>query len=880
MRLSAPLLLGLLLLLVMAGARADIPVREQAVQRLESGLAVAYDPGRQANLAAMQGAAFHPLSQADLGRIYAREAIWLRFSLHNPTDRAQRRFLEQGPSRLQQVSFFEQVDGVWREHRAGTQQPVAARPLGYRQNLLEFTLAPGELRHFYIRLASDNALAMSTRLWQPATFHHAMRNADLINGLQHGALLLFALYALLLYASTRNRTFLLFSLMTFCSALNGLAMLQYGYEYLWPQSPEWNLRAPGLLAVGSTVAGMLVLRTLINTRRLMPGGDRLLLAVALGTLLLLPGLLWGDYQRFAQLLNAVLMVSLLAGGGVAVLGAWRRIPGAALMLVAFAVGILNGLLRMGQFLAWLPPELMGDISGSWTHIISGLLTVVVMLQKVRQLQQEREQARAAVLRAELDTERQILLHTNDLRLAKEVAEETSRAKSLFLAHLSHELRTPLHSILGYSALLLGEQPTSRQQPRLQAVQGSGRHLLGLIDELMDFARGEAGKLVLRPEAVALAGLLQQLLDELQPLAQRQGLRLRLELEAGLPPVLMADSLRLRQVLINLLGNACRHSGGREVCLRVAQPLARPLSAQPWQAGQEVWLSFTVSDDGRGIPPADRERLFRPFEQGQANRQGMGLGLAISRQLVELMGGELEYRERLSGGSQFSFAARLEVAPAQALDALRRVSGLRRFEGAERRVLVVDDIAENRALLADLLATLGLGLSLADSGRAALAALAQDHFDLVLSDQLMPDMDGWALLRAARELGHAQPFVLLSAALPLPPADWPAELGVADTLLKPAKPAALAACLARLLDLRQADAEAAPAAVVAVASDSPLPDLALLREAVAMGCITDIEDWLEAAQAQGGEAARLAAILAEPLQRLELNAMAAVLETYA
>ena len=343
--------------------------------------------------------------------------------------------------------------------------------------------------------------------------------------------------------------------------------------------------------------------------------------------------------------------------------------------------------------------------------------------------------------------------THDLVSAKETAEVANRAKTVFLANMSHELRTPLNGILGYAQILQrNRELDARQVAGLNVIQQSGEHLLRLINDILDSAKIEAGKQDLNPSDMSLKAFLESIREIVQPKAAAKGLQFACYFALNLPEVIRADERRLHQVLLNLLANAVKFTDHGRVDLDVSfAPPSR--------------LTFAVRDTGIGIAPQDLESVFRPFGQvGEARRRlgGTGLGLMISRQFVRLMGGDIEVESRLGEGSTFRFSLDAPVGSSQEPTApAPRIMG---YAGARRKVLVVDDIAENRALLRDLLGELNFDVLEVTDGKEALAAAESQRLDLVLMDVYMPEMDGLEVIRRLRGNPNlaSLPIIVVSA----------------------------------------------------------------------------------------------------------------------
>ncbi|MGE0308818.1 MAG: two-component regulator propeller domain-containing protein, partial [Acidimicrobiia bacterium] len=349
----------------------------------------------------------------------------------------------------------------------------------------------------------------------------------------------------------------------------------------------------------------------------------------------------------------------------------------------------------------------------WFRVIAGLAAIGVVAgvyrYRVRSLRRRTE-----------DLEREVIERTHELRIAKEKAEAANQTKSAFLTTMSHELRTPLNAILGYADIFqrrVGH--TGPLADGLNVIQRSGEHLLTLINDVLDLAKVEAGKMELEPSPVHLRTFLHEITAISRARADAKGLTLSCEAISPLPDAVHADERRLRQVLLNLLGNAVKFTERGAVALRIAareQP-SDPEAAAP--APTTYCLRFEVEDTGAGVAADELERIFLPFEQvhGLAQQaEGTGLGLAISRQIVELMGGELHVESPVAApsvgespggpGSIFWFEVTLPLAESYTEVSGGPDSDIEGYEGPRRKVLVVDDQLYNRLVLVDLLEPLG------------------------------------------------------------------------------------------------------------------------------------------------------------------------------
>ncbi|MBI5772106.1 MAG: response regulator [Verrucomicrobia bacterium] len=478
---------------------------------------------------------------------------------------------------------------------------------------------------------------------------------------------------------------------------------------------------------------------------------------------------------------------------------------------------------------------------------------------------------ALARRRETELAALVTQRTHDLASARDQAEAASRAKSAFLAAMSHELRTPLNGVIGYAQILQGDRRLAPdQQERLRIVQSSGEHLLRMINDVLDLAKIEAGKIDLRPAPFALVELVRDLAATHAAAAATKGLAFAIDAAPDLPVWVEGDAHKLRQILDNLLGNAVKFTPHGGVTLRVvggrvpAPAFAAIQPGEPCGHGDvPAHLHFAVTDTGPGIAPEDQARLFQPFEQARVARPaapGTGLGLAISRALVERMGGTLALASAPGAGSTFSFAIALPPCGPGALAGTARITG---YAGPRRHVLIVDDHAVNRRLVVDLLTPLGFTCADYASGGAALAELkagATPWPDLAIVDVRLGELDGLAVTRALRALprGTGLRVLLTSASVLTFNLEEGRRAGCDEFLPKPFRAEELLDTLRRLLALewRETAPDPLPAAERAAA---PLPEAlrSTLRDALAQGDLEALRRHLaEARAAQPSLAAAL------------------------
>ena len=503
-----------------------------------------------------------------------------------------------------------------------------------------------------------------------------------------------------------------------------------------------------------------------------PVGRVLSVLVALTGLMLIgiPFLLrrYGSVQLAASLLATygyvvAGLVTYASGGAMAPASHWLMILAvAAIPVLGGRAALLWAGLCLLQYGAFYAVERAGFQLRNWmveqNESLASVLSVSSLMAITTALtllyQRSKDQALGTLAGA-----------NGELESARDEADRANRTKSEFLANISHEIRTPMTAILGYSELLDEEWRASEAPEELQrgiaTVHRNGVHLLGIINDLLDLSRIEAGKLELERIGFSPLEVCNDAVDLLRVRAEARELELRLRVEPPIPGRVRGDPTRLRQVLINLVGNALKFTDEGHVELRISSRHEQGCAL----------LRFEVRDTGVGMTPAELDRLFQPFQQGAAPRgrseSGTGLGLAISQLLCELMGGRIEVESRPGEGSRFCFEI---PAPSVASESDAAAGDAEPAETGPRlacRVLLAEDGADNRRLITRILTRSGVEVRIAENGQCALeiieaAEAAGTPFDLVLMDMQMPVLDGYGAVQELRRRGSTIPVIALTA----------------------------------------------------------------------------------------------------------------------
>lgn len=763
------------------------------------------------------GCRFAAATPASLQPGFSAKAHWLRMDLLNSSACPIERWLRIGHPRLGHVTFFEKAgNGGWKRSDSGLAVPRAKSPVFSIDSVLRMTLAPGERRTLLVRVVSDSSINLTPTLWQTDDYLESISKRSNFIAFVVGALILTFIFTIIIFFQWREISYLYFSICeitmaVFAACFGGLMPL-----YLWTDMKSFDIRIQFIALGISIVFFALFSRRFIGIHRHYRTYDTILLALGMTVA---AAIVWSCLGHF-QSGVLVILAGTLAVKLTCVLLFWRaRRDGfrpAGFLLVSNLIVLFGAAQMIFKTFGGIPSN---DAD-----------TVILMLE--------------LLLSTPIGVFG-IAFHHQQLENRLRQAVQESRVKVEFLAHMSHELRTPLDTILGTVQSLSRPSGRSRLTEGLTDIGDSGRHLLKMIDEILDHARGLAGRLSLAPEPVDWEKFLHGIENRAQVLAARNNNHFSLHAEGELAGDLILDKRRLRQVLDNLLVNAARHT--RNGWIRLDCSFTHPL------ADGSLTLNFTVTDNGEGIPLADQERIFLPFERGSGmtsngDGRGAGMGLAISRQLVTMMGGTLTVDSRPGNGARFRFQVTAQTQERQQAPsslAYHRVGD----KGGQHTILVVEDEDKNLDILMTFLRESGFNVLQAKNGHQAVdQCRTTDAIDLVLTDQFMADGDGWMVLRRVGDLFPDVPVVLISAAPPERPADFPAGVGFAAHLLKPLEHTEVLQCIADLLglDLERTDVSSEPSESIAPLP-LPRPDdgaLDQLRIMIENGQVSEIVDWAE------------------------------------
>ncbi len=412
---------------------------------------------------------------------------------------------------------------------------------------------------------------------------------------------------------------------------------------------------------------------------------------------------------------------------------------------------------------------------------------------------ERKQAEAELLRLKESLEEEVQQRTAELVLARDAADAANKAKSVFLANMSHELRTPLNAILGFSSLMSKDPllPDGDQQS-IDIINRSGKHLLTLINDVLEMAKIEAGRIQLENLPFDLGAMVRDVTDMMAQRAKVHGLQLLIDQSSDFPRYIIGDEIRLNQILINLLGNAIKYTQHGGVTLRLGT-----------KKNRISHLLIEVEDSGVGISPEDQQLIFEPFTQlsGQGVAKGTGLGLTITHQFVEMMGGSISLESTLGKGSLFRVV--LPLMEAKESDISRpeqiemgEVVGIAPNQ-PEYRILIVEDQRDNQLLLARLLEAVGFHIKIAENGEQGVQLFQSWHPHFIWMDRRMPVMDGMEATRRIRELpgGKEVKIVAVTASVFTEELNKMLAVGMDDNVRKPFRASEIYDCMGKHLGVK-------------------------------------------------------------------------------
>jgi signal transduction histidine kinase/CheY-like chemotaxis protein len=725
----------LLMLLFCLPLLASAVEFDEFTQSLPLGrsLQVFEDPSGQASIADVRAQAaaghFKPHDKATLNAGYSRSAFWLKIDLHyRPSNPAAQRtwLLELAYPPLDHLDLYmPDASGDYRLVRqTGDAWPFASREIRQNNYLFDLSFKPDQQQTVYLRLASEGSIQAPVTLWSSTAYLEDQPVRLYVLGIIYGVLLGMLVYNLFIYLSVRDTSYLYYIFYIASFGLYQLSVNGAAVEYFWPDNPWWANAATPFFIGCAGLFGSQFARSFLQTKNHSRGLDRVLIGLIAFSALVIGLSLMTSYAlalRLATTLALTFTVVIFAAG---ILAWWRGLRVARYFIIAWSAFLLGGIVNTLMVLGLLPNVFLTMYASQIGSAIEVALLSLALADRINAMREQQAQTLYDAGQ-KLEVLNQQLAHSNKL-------------KDEFLATLTHELRTPMNGVIGSLELMQTVELDPELEQYQQTAAGSARDMMRMVNGILTLTELQAGKLKVAPGSFSLRAVVEALRVQFDGNAASKSLDFKVEVLPTLPDRLHGDSAKLAQCLECLLDNAIKFTRVGGLALRV--------TGKP-STGNRLALSFAVIDTGIGFTDLGEATMYQRFFQldGSMTREygGLGVGLAICRQLVELLGGKLTHRSEPGRGSRFQLDVDFELpevesAPisAPSRDCVRAPQ--------DCTLLLVDDNSVNQLVMRGMLLKLGFRVRSADNGAAALDCLQREIFDAVLIDCQLPAHDGASL----------------------------------------------------------------------------------------------------------------------------------------
>ncbi|TKJ87957.1 hybrid sensor histidine kinase/response regulator [Pseudomonas koreensis] len=725
----------LLMLLFCLPLMASAVEFDEFTQSLPLGrsLQVFEDPSGQASIADVRAQAaagnFKAHDKATLNAGYSRSAFWLKIDLHyRPSNPAAQRtwLLELAYPPLDHLDLYmPDAAGDYRLVRqTGDALPFASREIRQNNYLFDLSFKPDQQQTVYLRLASEGSIQAPVTLWSSTAYLQDQPVRLYVLGIIYGVLLGMVVYNLFIFLSVRDTSYLYYIFYIASFGLYQLSVNGAAVEYFWPDNPWWANAATPFFIGCAGLFGSQFARSFLQTKTHSRWLDRLLIGlIAFGALVIGLSLMtsYALSLRLATILALTFTVVIFAAG---ILAWWRGLRVARYFIIAWSAFLLGGIVNTLMVLGLLPNVFLTMYASQIGSAIEVALLSLALADRINAMREQQAQTLYDAGQ-KLEVLNQQLAHSNKL-------------KDEFLATLTHELRTPMNGVIGSLELMQTVDLDPELEQYQQTAAGSARDMMRMVNGILTLTELQAGKLKASPGSFSLRAVVEALRVQFDGNAASKSLDFKVEVLPTLPDRLHGDSAKLAQCLECLLDNAIKFTRVGGLALRV--------TGKP-STGNRLALSFAVIDTGIGFTDLGEATMYQRFFQldGSMTREygGLGVGLAICRQLVELLGGKLTHRSEPGRGSRFQLDVEFELPVVEAASTPIPSHDCVRVP-QDCTVLLVDDNSVNQLVMRGMLLKLGFRVRTADNGAAALDCLQREAFDAVLIDCQLPAHDGASL----------------------------------------------------------------------------------------------------------------------------------------
>lgn len=670
---------------------------------------------------------------------------------------------------LDDLQFFQKSnDGTVSAYQAGDTKPFSLRAIKHINPVFPIKSNATDPSTVYLRVASSGTLRIPLVVWADKAFLDHSKTQLLIFGTYFGITMLMVLYNALFFIWLRDINFLNYIFYIGALSIFQAAYFGLGFQYLWRSSPWFNQYAIVLMILVVNLFSGLFSREVLDLRKTMPKVDK----IAKGVLVFFSvAILFCFVLPYSVMLYVGTITSILEAIALLAISAINALNGhrsSKLFLTAWVAFLSGAVVLGGVTLGVIPANPLTNNALLIGSSIEMILLAIMLADRMHMMEKEK---------TKIEKKAKIALQAVNRALL-----DSNRVKDEFLATISHEMRTPMNGVINCLVQASGEPNDQRRDNFIDNAEDAAKHLMNLIESVLSYTELQSHEFKINRENFSLPKMLEPIIESYERLTKHKGVRFQLKVNPDVPTSLWGDRRRLQQILVNLVDNAIKYTSQGGVTLTVSLDSLD-------QAHHRAQLAFSVTDTGIGIPPDMETVVFDRFRQfsGHHNRRhgGLGIGLAVCKQIAALMGADLRYRSTVGEGTEFILAINLEYADAPAvhgpdtLDIHTVTSG--------KRALIVEDNPVNQLVLKAALAKLGLESICANNGEEGIKAVENNALDIVLMDCQMPVMDGFEATRQIRALPDEKskvPIIAITANAMSRDKDLCLSCGMNDYMSKP------------------------------------------------------------------------------------------------